>query len=281
MKWFYDLRATAKLFVCFGFIGAALVVIGYVGASATADTNASVEAAYTRDLKGVELALRADAARLKIARSYRHGILLETQQGRETAIREVDEQERVLQQELTELRSTIIQPDNLARVDEAMRLGADYARLGREAVRASAVDKAHALAGLSEANPVGLRLGDDIEKIVAAKHQVARQEQDRSAQRYVHGRAVIVVATAFALCFAVAAAVFVGRAIGAPLQAAVETLERVADGDLTSRLQQNTHRRSRAPRACAEHISRFDRAHARERPGHLRRGVGGIVPARR
>ncbi len=237
MSWFNDLGTTKKLFLCFGFLAAMLAGVGYVGITAVAETNASVDTAYNRDLKGVMLAMHADMERLVIAKNYRTGLLANDPAGREHALRSLDDSERTFATTLNELQASLILQDNITRVEETKRMTVDYLRLAREAIRASASDHQRAMVLLEEATAVGMKIGAEIDALLATKFQLTKREQEKSQERYMHSRNVVGGSTIVAMFFAFVCAMVVGRAIAIPLKDSVQVLETVAQGDLTVRLK--------------------------------------------
>ncbi|MGA7118913.1 MAG: methyl-accepting chemotaxis protein, partial [Polyangiaceae bacterium] len=236
MKWFNDMATTGKLFVWFGLLAVLLGVVGFTGLSAAGEANASVDTAYNRDMKGVDLALRADIERLKIAKDYRQGLLAQDEAGRQAVLRELDEEDRALAELLNEIRPTLIIQESIARLESAKKFAAEYSRLANDAVRASATDRERAVVVQRQALPIGAQLEDEMEWIVGAKKQIAKREQDLSAERYARSRAVVLGSTLLAILFAIGCAIIGGRAISDPLKGAVGVLERMAAGDLSVRL---------------------------------------------
>jgi methyl-accepting chemotaxis protein len=236
MSWFYNMGTTAKLFLCFGLLSVMLAVVGAVGLSAASESNDAVVTAYARDMKGTELALRADIERLQMARAYRNGLLATDERAKEAALRELDEAERAISQAFVDIKVTVITAENQAHLEEAKKLAPEYARLAREAVQASAADHERAMALLAQASPVGIRLGDELSGIAKVKAQFAQHAEELGAERYARSRTVIILVTLVAVLFAIGFAVFAGRAISGPLHQAVGVLERVAAGNLSVRL---------------------------------------------
>jgi methyl-accepting chemotaxis protein len=236
MKWFNDLATTGKLFVWFGLLAVLMGVVGFTGLSAAGDANTSVDVAYNRDMKGVDLALRADIKRLKIAKDYRQGLLAQDDAGRQAALRELDEEDRALTELLNEIRPTLVLQENIARLEAAKKISVEYSRLANDAVRTSGTDRERAMVIQRQALPIGVQLEDEMDAIVGAKKQLAKREQDLSAERYARSRAIVLASTLLAILFAVGCAIIGGRAISNPLKGAVGVLERMAAGDLSVRL---------------------------------------------
>jgi methyl-accepting chemotaxis protein len=236
MKWFSDLGTKVKLLLSFGILSAMLGVVGVVGLSAAAEANASVVTAYDRDMRAVDLTLRAYGERLEIGKDYRSGLLARDDRGREAALRDVDDSYRRLSDLFTEIRGTLVLQENIASLEAAKRFAEDYVRLAREAVHANATDHERATALLAEASPIGIHLGDALTRIVVLKKELAKHEEEACLERYAHSRNAVILVTLLAVGLALLFAFIAGNAIATPLGETVRVLERVAAGDLSVRL---------------------------------------------
>lgn len=236
MRWFYDLRTMTKLAISFGAMVLLLAILGVISHTVASRTNAALEQTYRRDMTGLDLARRAAAERLVIARNYRSAMLEKTEEGRNRWMREVEQSEGNFRANLDELAGLTSLPEQQARVAEAKRLMSDYGPAIRDAVRVMANDPTRAEREMTAASQVGIRMQALLDEYIKVKKEMVAARFEASQQEAALGRTVGISLTVLAMVFAASLVFIVGGAIATPLKQAVVVLEKMAEGDLTAKL---------------------------------------------
>ncbi|AKU94044.1 Methyl-accepting chemotaxis protein I (serine chemoreceptor protein) [Labilithrix luteola] len=234
MSWFDDRRTMTKMLLGFTPVVAMLCFMGWCGIASTADANGSMELLFRRDVYGIDTARKCDVVRLKIARTFRDGMVATDPSEKDAKVREVERLEAEERQLLDEVDKTLILPENRARMTELRKVLSDYIAVARDAIRAGSVDATKASALRALALQSGDRIGDLLDAIISAKTNLATKSFEESIARAARSRNIIFGITAAAMAVAAAIAWFIGKAIGSPLAKSVEALQKVAKGDLTA-----------------------------------------------
>ncbi|WP_205633939.1 methyl-accepting chemotaxis protein [Labilithrix luteola] len=225
-----------KLAISFGTMVLLLAVLGVMSHTVATQTSRALEETYRRDMVALDLARRASAERLTIARNYRSAMLEKTEEGRLRWVKEVEGNEATFRADLDELAKYTTRPDQLARLTDAKRLMAEYGPAIRDAVRVMSTDLTKAEAMLSAASSVGIRLAAVLDEYVKVKKELVAETFEQTQRETATGRTVGITVTALAMIFAASLVFIVGGAIATPMKQAVAVLERVAHGDLTAKL---------------------------------------------
>jgi methyl-accepting chemotaxis protein len=241
-EWFSNLRVSAKLGVSFAMLCGLILVVTGAGLSGAQTMKSNDEATFAEDLPAMQGIAPLVSARAATARNARDAIIFSDRAKVDAALAKMHAGAAEMERSLAALEAR-------SRGEEEKRLLATYRNDLPTYVGAlqSAVDKAASSDGKGDAAVVhaslerGVALGDELaasENALAAlavSRMHARQES--SAVAFARARNASLAALFVGLLVSVALAFVLNRSIAVPLVAAAGALEKVAEGDLTAKVE--------------------------------------------
>jgi methyl-accepting chemotaxis protein len=239
--WFKNLRTVTKLVLAFGLMAVITGVIGYKGVTAAADIDAMLNSMYNRDLLGIAAVQRGNVIRLTIARDLRNALIYKDKARKEEMASSVSKSFNDLDESLTQIDKTVVSEDSKARMAKARELIPEYKKsVDGVLVLSLAGKNDEAAESLDKAQEIGNQVSAVFNALVEHKEKGSKQFYDDATVLYSSTRTLLIwmIVAAVALCMGIG--YFIARLISKPLLATVGVLEKVAEGDMTARLELDT-----------------------------------------
>ncbi len=243
MNWFKNLNAAPKLMICFGVLLTLTLGIGYLALTGLSNANDRVRSLYQEDMKGVMSIENISTNKLDMARQDRDAMLNIDDSSVRTA--DLD----ALKADFLSMHANLQEAEqNFRTKEEKAALGAmqgilpGYEKAVMLIVDAiAAKDMAGAKAKLIASGPIAAEMLTDIERARKVKEAVAEEKYQANNRAFQTTRIVIVSAAIISLLLGVVLSIFIARGFSVPLGQTVAALEKIADGDLTTSLDLDTH----------------------------------------
>ena len=237
MKWFENLGTARKLAVCFGILVTLLVGVGVTGLNAASASNDALERNYLDDMPSIDKARRTEILRLEVAKTFRDYLMTNDPAERQARMRGLDELDQERKAVLDELQEEMDTPETRAHFLEVKKTFDEFMWAAREGARATSDgnldEKQNARKKMLT---LGTHIGDELNAICTITSTSAKTAYEKSQARYARSRVLISCAILFAVVVGGIFARATVRAIANPLASAVDVLRRVAQGDLTAKL---------------------------------------------
>ncbi len=234
MKWFRDQKTATKLMGTFGLLGVVLAFVAYQGVSASQSINSSLEALYSRDLKGLSAVKEANINVIYVGRAVRAALLATDKAEVEVQRTSVDKYLNGISTNLAEAEKTVNTEEGRRITGQLKAALAEYTPMVGECMRlAAAGETKAALEAISRARNVANRLDDGMSQFAAAKEKLGLEAYQNSARTYESTRNTLLVIGLVAVAAALLLGYIVAQMIARPLRKASELLNEVAQGDLS------------------------------------------------
>ena len=242
MNWFNNLNARPRVMLSFTVMLALIAAMGALAIVSLGQANVRMEVLYQDDFVGLLALDDILLARDGLAKSNRDAVLNMHDPVKVAAI------EKTTKLTLAELHTSLDATDKHFYVKEGMAFlatlrqglpayeAADAELMRRVDAKDTAGAKA-ALTAVSEAAKVINNAGDGARKF---KTSVAEKKLDANNQQYQSSRVIVFAVAGVSMLLAVVLSLMLANGFAIPLNLAVSTLERVADGDLTVSLEVRT-----------------------------------------
>ncbi|HEX2866583.1 MAG TPA: MCP four helix bundle domain-containing protein, partial [Ignavibacteriales bacterium] len=242
MKWFYDLKISAKLLLSFILVALIAGVVGYEGISSLRTADESDTILFERntvplsamvDLVGHFQRMRANGLDLLIARTpEEHQKALEAIQGRSA---EIDQDKAIIQK-------TIISADVQQKMDELTKADNYFDRLFKQFISMCTSDNdagAEALwkGDLDKARKDEQNALSAMDDILTQRAQNRSNKNSENADAAVRNMIIIVIA---AMIIAIALGLFLSKVISNPLKKAGQMIREMGKGHLSGRMNLDT-----------------------------------------
>jgi len=255
MNWFKNLNATPRLMSSFGVLLVLTLGVSYLATDNLKMANQRVEDLFQKDMQGV-----MHANGIALARGT-NGLYVRDAMLNMSKPAVVAEDKRLSYSAISSMQTELDAAEKLfytARGKElmaTMRNTLPVYEKGTHQVyeRIEAKDLPGAQAALADLMTAGKPLIDSMIQAIDIKQKLAEQKYQENNSAYQAARSMMVAACLISLVLGVVLSIVIARGFAVPLGQAVETLERVADGDLTAAL--NVHTKDEVGR-MAESLNR-------------------------
>jgi len=241
MNWFKNLRTANKLFFAFGLMAIAMMVVGWLGISATGDVSGRMGTLFERDMVGLSLEKDLHITFVRMRANVR-GVALERDKSAQVElVRATEKLDGEVRAAFDEVEKKLVRAEAKAKLADVRAVYTEWYALCQDSMRLSvAGDQEGAYAKIKLLIPIGKKADTLMGELEADKHMLAQRSYDEANAVYHRNRTVQIASMVVALLFAMLCALMLGRAIGRPLATSVEVLEAVAQGDFTKRLDVDT-----------------------------------------
>lgn len=242
LKMFSNLKIGVKLIASFLTVSVITGVVGFVGVSNMAKLNDAADTLYERELLGLSYIKEANVNLINLGRALRNAILASRQEDRTRFMEGVDLY-------IGAVQTNIDKAKDLFSTDEAKRLFAEFKKDWEQYI--PGVKKAQELIAaesLSENRKSveyvqqDLRaVADSVDKKLTELSQIKERNAEEAAayttELYQDSRTVMIAFAVGGVLIGVALGFAISRAITRPLVDAVQVANRLAEGDLTTRIE--------------------------------------------
>jgi methyl-accepting chemotaxis protein len=240
--WFKNLRTVTKLVLAFGLTAAIAGVVGYKGVTAVGEVNAALKSMYDKELLGIAEVQRANIIRVTISRDARSACLFKDKADKERMAANVAKAFTDVDDMLGEFEKTLITEENKARLAKAREIIPEYKKAVDELLGLTLAGKdAEVVDSMLKARAIGDQLDAAFRVLVENKEKGGKQAYDDAGALYASTRTMLLWMVGGAIVMCIGIGYFIAQLISKPLLATVGVLEKVAEGDLTARLDLDTH----------------------------------------
>jgi methyl-accepting chemotaxis protein len=237
MKWFLDLKTSAKLMIGYALLSAALAVSGFVSLSSLEKTNGMLGTLFKTHMFGLKQIAEAHSSELLAARSVRNVLLASTREEGEKHSAELEKNFAQVETALKEVQPVITRPEGKALLATIRDTLPDWVAQTRAARDLSlAGKKAEAMEKLAEAKVTGNRMQTALDDLGEQKMHVGEETFAESQVIYNNSRTTLISVCLGAIAAGLLLGWWLGRLIGGALTRAVHVLEAVAARDFTQSL---------------------------------------------
>lgn len=242
MRWLNNLNATPRLMVSFGVLLVLTLGISVLGVYNLGQSNSRLEQLYHVDMVGTVAANEMVVAVTTIRGDDLNAVYrINDAAAVDAAEKDVEANLAALHAKLDEADKLFVTARGIEQLGIIRRALPDYERSQTELFRAI---KAHDSNGMKAEIETAVQLratirgASDVARTIKREH--AEEELAASDKAYHTARALMITVSMAALLLGVLLSLIIARGFSVPLEAAVETLEKVAAGDLTVTLQVDT-----------------------------------------
>jgi methyl-accepting chemotaxis protein len=241
MNWFKNLRTVVKLVLAFCLMCGFMAVVGYQGISAVSTLNSMIGTMYEKQLLGLAEIKEANLYRVMIGRELRAAMLSSDKAQREKLSQQVDQYFKLMYENLDKAAKTLVTSEGKAKAAKIRELLPQYETIVKEVARlAVAGNDKEALDTLAKAAGIVGQAEREFTDLSATKEQVGKQTFEESSAMFSRLRATLITVLVVGVLFSLGIGYFIAQLIARPLLAAVEALQKVAEGDLTATLEVDT-----------------------------------------
>ncbi|WP_443113187.1 methyl-accepting chemotaxis protein [Herbaspirillum seropedicae] len=239
MKWFYDLRISRKLITTFLVVVAMVAALGVFSIRQLDQVNSASTEISSNWLPSIRTLSRLQLAMSRLRSFELQHILAKDAQ-------EYEEVERSMQAQLSSIKSAqaeyltqISEPEEKAIYPEVEKLIATFVSEHDKIIALSRQGKDEQARNLQRGDSTkAYRTAlQQIDKLAAVNNKGADVSNKQADSIYAQARLWIIVTVAACIGLAMLLAVWVSRLIARPLEEAVSMAQRVAGGDLTTRIE--------------------------------------------
>ncbi|HUK25762.1 MAG TPA: methyl-accepting chemotaxis protein [Terriglobales bacterium] len=241
MNWFKNLKTVAKLILAFCVVCVLMTVVGYEGISSASTLDTLIDNLYEREMLGLGHVKQAGLDRANVEEDARAAILTSDKAVMEQKGREVEEDFSALKDDLAKAEKTVASDEDKAELAKVREVLPQYENAMNQVVQYAIVDDdKNATATLEKAAATAKQMEQALNDMSDTKAKIGKQEYDQAEAVYEHVRTLLIGIVCFAVLFSIGVGYLIAQLIANPLRQTVGVLEKVADGDMTARLEIET-----------------------------------------
>jgi methyl-accepting chemotaxis protein len=216
-------------------------VVGYKGVTAAGELNAMMNELYNKHTMGISVIHKANALRINIGRDVRTAMLVKDKAEKQQKAEAIAKQFTELDEALGDVEKILVTEEGKARLAKIRDANADYKRLIDNLLTLTLAGKDdEAVAALQGGGGIVREFDGHFKWLVDAKERLGKEAFEESSAAYAKLRTTLFTIIGAGILFSLGLGYFIAQLISKPLQATVEVLARVAEGDLTARLDIDT-----------------------------------------
>jgi methyl-accepting chemotaxis protein len=238
---FANMKVGVKLVSAFVLVALVSLVVGAIGISNMSKINDMGDAMYANELMGTSYIKEANVNLVYIGRARANFLLATTTSERDKQRAIVNKSVASLNDLLAKAKPLFLSPkaqEILSSVDKTMVLYTpELQRFLTLAAEEALQQRSDGFITLSSS--VGEKaniLDDALTELTAIKSELAKAASEESTALYLSSRTLMIIAIAIGLFIGIALGLFITRGITKPLVLAVDAANRMAEGDLTGRI---------------------------------------------
>jgi methyl-accepting chemotaxis protein len=241
MNWFNNIKISVKLLTAFFLVSAITGVVGYVGIDNLGKLDHAAEDLYAKELMGLSHIKEANIELITIHRSVRNLILADTHEGRQAQAGNIDKHIKLLQEHMEEARKLFYLEEGKRVMAEFAKHWAQYEPGVRKAVKIAMSEKLTERRQSTEYINGELKVFADavdatLDTLSKMKERNAATAAEHTTEIYHASRSLMIGMAAGGVLIGMLFGVLISRSITKPLGESVEAANRLAEGDLTARI---------------------------------------------
>jgi methyl-accepting chemotaxis protein len=239
---FSNFKIGVRLIVGFMLVAAISAVVGYIGISNTSQINTMADRLYDRELLGLSYVKEANINLIYIGRARSNYLLASTPEERDRHAANISASSARVKDYLEKARPLFI----TERAQELFKsFNSVWEEYQHDLQRAMAIAATKKLYERDEALMQSLEavrvkadaLDSTLTELTKLKEELAKQASQDSTEVYLQGRTTMIAAIVGGVLLGVGLGFFISRSVTRPLGKAVEVANRLAEGDLTVRVE--------------------------------------------
>jgi methyl-accepting chemotaxis protein len=241
MRWFYNLKTSAKLMIGYVVLSVAVALAGFVGLGALEKLNEMLGKMHHSHLTGLSKIAEAHVWQLSAVRAVRGSLLAATREDTEKAGAEVERTFVSMHAALKEVEPTLVRAEGkalLATINGIVPEWETQIRAMRDLKLAGKLPEA--LDQMKAARTNGDRMQAAFEGLTQQKLAVGAEAYEESQAIYNQSRSLLIAMSVGSIGLGLLLGYLLGRLIGGSLGRAVHVLEAVAARDFTQSLDIDT-----------------------------------------
>ncbi len=242
MKWFFNLKIGTKLLAGFSIVCAITAIVGYQGISNMSKINSMLNDMYSNQLIGISYVKSARIDLIAYARAQKNFLLASTMAGRQRYQSAMDSTSKAVLDNLAKAKPLINSTKGQALLGQFQSEWGQFIAVGNQVVQLGNQEKlAAAKQSVALSKGKGRQLsnivGNTLGKISNLKLSLGKQAYDQSNVVYASSRLYMLLLILGGVGLGLTLGVIISRNITKPLTAAVGAANRLAEGDLTMKLE--------------------------------------------
>ncbi|HEY9109674.1 MAG TPA: MCP four helix bundle domain-containing protein, partial [Roseateles sp.] len=242
---FSNIKIGLRLTVAFLLVAAASVVVGVVGIQNTAAMSEHAERMYGTELMGLSYIKEANIDLIYVGRARSNFMLAQSAEQRTKQLDTVNQSFAMMKDNIGKARPMLVSERGkqlLASVTTAMdSYEHEIQALLAEAGKRKMVEHDETLDRLSQSALAKAKVADDLlTDLSKLKEERAKEAAEETAALYARSRTVMVGTMVAALLGGVLLGIVISRGISKPLAQAVDAANKLAEGDLSVRIDAKT-----------------------------------------
>ncbi|NMM37986.1 MAG: HAMP domain-containing protein [Glaciimonas sp.] len=242
---FSNIKIGARLMAGFMLVAAISIVVGVIGISNASKINDRAGAIYAQDLLGLSYIQEANINLIYIGRDRSNYLLATSQEERQQHLASINKNLATLKDYLEKAKPLFF----LAKAKETFvtvsSVRKEYEKELQNSLNLAANEKlgqhSEALTqGLGRVREKANQLDDLLTDLTKIKEARAKEKSDEITAIYEQGRTVMMATIALGVLLGIGLGFIASRSVTVPLNKAKEAANRLAEGDLTVRIESNT-----------------------------------------
>ena len=240
-----NIKIGIRLIAAFLLVAAASGIVGYVGISNAGKINDMADRMYDRELLGLSYVKEANINLIYIGRARANALLASSQEERAKQLAVAEKAIATMKEQMEKARPLFISERGKQMFSTYTRLMDDYVR-SHQAVLAlmngrKLAERDEALAqAQSTVSTHANTLDELLTELTTQKEARAKQASDETTVLYNESRQLMIGTIVGALVAGAVLGLLISRSVSKPLGQAVEAANRLAEGDLTVRIEAKT-----------------------------------------
>lgn len=243
MKWFYNLKTSVKLISSFLVVAVILAFVGVYGLSNLGTINNSLDDMYTNNLIPVS-SLQASQNSFTAMRGIARDLYVkETLDERKQRVEDYKVEKQNVLDNIAAFRKTKLSEDSVKAIEPFEAAWNTYLSTYESLVSSALAGRDDELLGMirgSTLNNQGDALKQIINNLISINIKEADQARKTGADLYSSSRTITLAVIIVAVLLCIVLGIVISRIISRPLARVVQTLVKVTDGDLRSRVDIDT-----------------------------------------
>jgi methyl-accepting chemotaxis protein len=241
---FSNIKIGVRLIAGFVLVAAISIVVGAIGISNASKIDEMADAMYTQDLMGLSYIKEANINLIYIGRARLNYLLATSQEERQKHLAEVNKSSATLKDYLDKAKPLFVTAKAKEIFATLAKVSEEYEKELQHSLSLAANEKleqrSEALTqALARTREKGNQLDDLLSELTTQKEERAKEAADATTVLYEHSRNVMMAAIVFGVLLGIGLGIIISRSVTVPLNKAKDAANRLAEGDLTVRIETN------------------------------------------
>ncbi|MDI4649482.1 methyl-accepting chemotaxis protein [Cohnella hashimotonis] len=242
MKWFYDLKTSAKLIASFIVMAMLMAIVGVYGLNGLGTSNANLKDMYDNQLMAVQQLLKAQSNLNEVRSQVRKLYMTKTETAKQTVRDKITDTQKLVQDGLDAFQKTKLSEASSSKVGPLLDGWAQYQKWTQKLLdldHAGAYDEMIALIDGDYTNAAQAFMAQ-LAELVDINIKEAEAARNSGEKNYNSVKITTIVIIVLGVLISIGFGYWIARIISGPIAKVVDLLKRMADGDLRDTLDIRT-----------------------------------------